>query len=320
VNLGVIFGRPIDLPIFYSLYPGSIHDVSTLTNIITELGVLSLDSTTFVLDKGFYSAANLSRMSGIMHIIPLPVRTNKEKELVEKYQYRLRSSEYAFNYNQHVQYCAKDSISIADINYHAYVYLNEKKQVEQREKFLKTIIECEQYLKDKGYRKKKDFDAFFKESKPDLIQYFVLQKTESKYNILRDNTAIDKSLARMGIFVLLTNTELNGEEVLRLYREKDGVEKCFDSLKNNLSLKRLRIHSQEALEGLLFIEFIALILYSYLSKVLRETGMNKTLSIPEVLFELRKIKKIQFGRKKTIISEISKQQREIFKAFDIPAL
>lgn len=320
VNLGVIFGRPVDLPLFYSLYPGSIHDVSTLTNIITELGVLSLDSTIFVLDKGFYSAANLSSMSGIKHIIPLPVRTNKEKELVEKYQDRLRSSEYAFNYNQHVEYCAKDWILIAGTNYHAYVYLNEKKQVEQREKFLKSIIECEQYLIDKGYRKKKDFDDFFKERKPDIIQYFVLHKTGSKYIILRDNTAIDRTLARMGIFVLLTNTALDGEEVLRLYREKDGVEKCFDSLKNNLSLKRLRIHSQEALEGLLFIEFIALILYSYLSKVLRETGMNKILSIPEVLFELRKIKKIQFGRKKTIISEMSKRQREIFKAFDISPL
>ncbi len=320
VNLGVIYGRPVDLPLFYSLYPGSIHDVSTLKNIITELGILSLDSTTFILDKGFYSTTNLSRMSDLKHIIPLPVRTNKEKELVEKYQHQIRSAEYAFNYNQHVHYCAKDIISIGDTKYHAYVYLNEKKQVEQREKFLKSIIECEQYLTAKGYRKKKEFDDFFKERKPDLMQYFGLRKTGSKYILLRNNPEIDRILSRMGIFVLLTNTELNGEEVLRLYREKDGVEKCFDSLKNNLSFKRLRIHSQQALEGLLFIEFIALILHSYISKVLRVTGINKTLTIPEVLFELRKIKKIQFGRKKTIISEISKRQRKIFKAFDIPPL
>ena len=152
------------------------------------------------------------------------------------------------------------------------------------------------------------------------MQYFGLRKSGSKYILLRDNSEIDRTLSRMGMFVLLTNTELKGEEVLRLYREKDGVEKCFDSLKNNLSLKRLRIHSQQALEGLLFIEFIALILHSYMGKVLRETGMNKTVSIPEVLFELRKIKKIQFGRKKTIISETSKHQRKIFKAFDIPPL
>jgi len=320
VNLGVIYGRPVDLPLFYSLYPGSIHDVSTLTNIITEFGVLSLDSTMFVLDKGFYSAGNLSRMSGIQHIIPLPVRTNKEKEVVEKHQHRIRSAEYAFTYNQHVHYCAKDSISIADTTYHAYVYLNEKKQVEQREKFLKSVMECEQYLAATGYTKKKEFENFFKESKPDLMHYFGLRKTGPTYILLRDNSEIDRTLSRMGMFVLLTNTELTGEEVLRLYREKDGVEKCFDSLKSNLSLKRLRIHSQLALEGLLFIEFIALILHSYMSKVLRETGINKTVSIPEILFELRKIKKIQFGRKKTIITEMSKRQRKIFKAFEVPPL
>jgi transposase len=117
--------------------------------------------------------------------------------------------------------------------------------------------------------------------------------------------------------VLITNTDLSGEQALQLYREKDGVEKCFDSLKNNLSLKRLRIHSQEALEGLLFIEFISLILSSAISKGMRESGLNTSLTVPEVLFELRKIKKIRFGKRKTMISEISKGQRKILSAFDI---
>ncbi len=317
INLGVIYGRPVDLPLFYSLYPGSIHDVSTLTNIITELGVLSLDTTTFVLDKGFYSAANLSRMSDIMHIIPLPVRTNKEKEIIEKHKGHIHSSKYAFTYNKQVQYCVEDTLSIAGTEYRAYVYLNEKRQVEQRDKFLKSIIECEQYVASKNYTRKKEFENFFKEVKPDLVQFFGIRKTGSKYILIRDNATIDQVLSRMGMFVLLTNTQLDGQEVLRLYREKDGVEKSFDSLKNSLSLKRLRVHSQSVLEGLLFIEFIALILHSFMIKVLRETGLNKSLSIPEVLFKLRKIKKIQFGRKKTIISETSKHQREIFKAFHI---
>ena len=30
--------------------PGSIHDVSTLTNVLTELNILSLDASTFVLE------------------------------------------------------------------------------------------------------------------------------------------------------------------------------------------------------------------------------------------------------------------------------
>jgi len=159
--------------------------------------------------------------------------------------------------------------------------------------------------------------SFLPKVKPSLLPYFVLHKNGNHYELQRNTEAIDAALARMGMFVLITNTDLTGEQVLQLYREKDGVEKCFDSLKNNLSLKRLRIHSQEALEGLLFIEFISLILYSAISKGIRESGLNTSLTIPEILFELRKIKKIRFGRKKTIISEISKNQRNILDAFGI---
>lgn len=317
VNLGVVYGRPLDLPIFYSLYPGSIHDVSTLTNILTELHILSLESTIFVLDKGFYSAANLSKMNGIKIVIPLPLRTKGERALVEKHQSSIRSSQYAITCNTHMLYCVAEKISIGDGAYHAYVYLDEKRATDEKEAFLKEIMECERYIEKEGYQGKTQINEFFTERKPSLLPYFVLHKNGNHYELQRNTEAIDAALARMGMFVLITNTDLTGEQVLQLYREKDGVEKCFDSLKNNLSLKRLRIHSQEALEGLLFIEFISLILYSAISKGMRESGLNTSLTIPEILFELRKIKNIRFGRKKTIISEISKKQRNILDAFGI---
>jgi transposase len=163
-----------------------------------------------------------------------------------------------------------------------------------------------------------------------LKHYFGLHKEGRHYELRRDTEEIDHALSRMGMFVLITNSSITGEKVIPLYREKDGVEKCFDSLKNKLSQKRLRVHSQDALEGLLLIEFIvkenhrfyrwsfiALILYSYMGRVLREYQLNTKFSIPEILFDLRKIKKIRFGRKKTMITEISSSQREILKAFDM---
>ncbi|MBW6481311.1 MAG: IS1634 family transposase [Bacteroidales bacterium] len=317
INLGVVFARPVDLPLFYSLYPGSIHDVSTLSNIITELDILKLEKTLFVLDKGFYSKANLSRMKEMLHIIPLPVRTNLEKDLIGQYTDTIRSSRYAITCNQHVLYCALEEVTIAGTDYHAFIYLDEQKQAEQHKRLLKEILECEQFVVSQSYTKRSDFESFFKERKPGLKQYFVLHKKGRYYELSRNTAEIDHALSRMGMFVLITNSELTGEQVINFYREKDGVEKCFDSLKNNLSLKRLRVHSQDALEGLLLIEFVALILYSYMGKVLREHKLNTKLSIPEILFDLRKIKKIRFGMKKTIISEISSQQRKILKAFDV---
>jgi transposase len=319
VNLGVVYGEPSGLPVFYRLYPGSIHDVTTLANLITELGLLSLEKTLFVLDKGFYSAANLSKMADMRQIIPLPATTKQEQSLVQSHHTRLPSAQYAIAHHQHVHYCLRESVSIGGRAYSAYVYLNERKRVEERERLLKAIMDCQSYVSSQGYRKKQEFDEFFRETQPGLIPYFAVRKSGARYELVRDSASIDAALSRMGMFVLISNSDLSGEEVLELYRQKDGVEKCFDALKNSLALKRLRVHSQQALEGVLFIEFLALILYAVMRGVLRQTGLNKTLSIPEVLFELRKLKKIRFGRKKTIIAEMSKRQRDIFKAFDISA-
>lgn len=127
-----------------------------------------------------------------------------------------------------------------------------KKQVEQRGKFLKAIIECEQYVASQGFKLRKEFDDFFNGSKPLLIPYFSV----------RNDDEIVKALSLTGMFVILTNTGLREPEVLQLYREKDGGEKSFDLLKHTLVLRPLRVHSQSALEGLLFMDFISLILYS----------------------------------------------------------
>lgn len=62
INLGMVFGQPSLLPIFYNLYQGSIRDVSTLKNILEFLSDFKLRNVTFLLDKGFYSTNNLIGM------------------------------------------------------------------------------------------------------------------------------------------------------------------------------------------------------------------------------------------------------------------
>ena len=59
-------------------------------------------------------------------------------------------------------------------------------------------------------------------------------------------------------------------EALRVYRDKDVVEKCFDDLKNLLDMRRLRMHSIETVDGRLFVQFIALILMSERAPALHE--------------------------------------------------
>ncbi len=59
-------------------------------------------------------------------------------------------------------------------------------------------------------------------------------------------------------------------KALGVYRNKDCVEKCFDDLKNDLDMKRLRIHSVAAMEGRIFIQFVALLVTAQLKQVMNE--------------------------------------------------
>ncbi|MDP2815674.1 MAG: IS1634 family transposase [Rectinemataceae bacterium] len=316
VNLGVIHGEPSGLPLFYALYPGSIHDVTTLKNIVSELEILSLDRTIFVLDKGFYSKANLRHMQGMKFIIPLPVRCSVERDLVFAAQGKIRSSEYAIRHREHVYYCIRKTIEIADGMFTAHIYLDEHRQADNREAFLRTLIDAEVLAAAQGFTNKQQIEEYLADQAPDLVPYFATRRSGPRSALVRTTEAIDATLGRMGVFVLITNTELSSESILDYYREKDGVEKYFDSLKNNLFLKRLRIHSHHTMEGLLFVEFIAMILRSEMNVVLKKAKPSDSLCIPEMLSELRKLKQIMFGKKKAL-SEVSRKQKDIFAAFGI---
>lgn len=117
--------------------------------------------------------------------------------------------------------------------------------------------------------------------------------------------------------ILFSNRAMDEKQIVYLYRRKDAVETFFDVVNHELERKRLRIHTQVTFEGRLFLDFVAVILYAWISKVMRREGISKDPSVQELMYELNKIKLIYLGEKKTNVSEISKRQRDLFKAFEI---
>jgi len=117
INLGMVFGQPSLLPIFYTLYPGSIRDVSTLENVLQFLAEFGLTRVTFVMDKGFYSKSNLRHMDGMKFIIPLPIRCSVKSETVSSFQETIRSSEIAIRYRNYVSHCVRKPVTIAGKTY-----------------------------------------------------------------------------------------------------------------------------------------------------------------------------------------------------------
>ena len=91
----------------------------------------------------------------------------------------------------------------------------------------------------------------------------------------------------MGFMVLIYNGDYEWNYVLGMYKERKLVEKMFRALMNNISGIPLRIHKTSVARGLIFVNFLALILRFRLLWLLKFSPLIEDYSIPKLIIELR---------------------------------
>ena len=65
---------------------------------------------------------------------------------------------------------------------------------------------------------------------------------------------------REGFFCLVSNMHLTLKEALAIYRQKDSIEKIFNTLKNEIDIHPLRVWTEENIYGALILGFLALLM------------------------------------------------------------
>ncbi|MGI6692026.1 MAG: hypothetical protein ACOX63_14470 [Christensenellales bacterium] len=91
-------------------------------------------------------------------------------------------------------------------------------------------------------------------------RFFIVKDTPRRgRKVLLNEEALNKARSKyVGFSTLLSTKFKDSLDALAVYREKDIVEKCFDDLKNELDMRRLRIHGSKSMKNRLFIQFIAM--------------------------------------------------------------
>jgi transposase len=320
-NVGLVCCQKSSLPFFYNILPGSIVDVSTILNFLKYLKAYDLQNALLIMDRGFFSTGNILELNknadSIKFIQPIPFSLKKAKELIKKHKHELSDISTAFNYNQEIIHHVKTSIGFGQATFDAHIYLNEKAELEQRHIFLSKLLEIEQKHKDNQFKTLQEAETFIQlEIKEKFRDYF--KWNNIKLHIEKDVQKVDEHLSKLGYFILITNKfGQEQSEVLDHYRNKDKVEKMFDVMKNELDGSRLRVHSQFNADGKIFVKFISLILYMEISRIMKENKLFDKYSMKELLWELKKTKITYIDANDPFISEISKKQKLIFKAFNI---
>jgi transposase len=80
-----------------------------------------------------------------------------------------------------------------------------------------------------------------------------------------------------GRYLLVTNDwSLSPQQMLALYRQKDGVEKRIRVSKHDLKVSPVYLHKDERIEAMLLINMLALLAYSLLERQVRQGGLQIT--------------------------------------------
>lgn len=318
-NVGIVYNQQTQMPLYLKVYPGSIVDVSTIKNIVQDLALFGMKESLFVLDRGFYSAANIEKMNeeNINFLIPLPKTTSMFSKLIEQSRGLDKDVDKLFSYKQEVLAYQKQNLMLGELNLDAHIYFNKKRKTEEELRFLRKLLDIEQEIIGKEFTSQEQLLDYIT-SDNNLAKFFTITFDNSKAALRRNNEAISKHLEHKGMVILLANnTNLNQEQVLTLYRQKDSLEKIFDVLKNEFDGNRLRAHSQSVVEARLFIKFLALILYSLLSHKMKSSDLFKLFSIKEIFYELKKLKIISINSHHFYLSELSKKHKTIFSKLSL---
>lgn len=315
LNLAMLFGQKSCLPVYFQRMPGNITDVTTLNNILKTFKAMELHSLNFVMDKGFYSQKNIDQLldSRTRFTLAVPLNNKWVLHAIDNIYETIHGPQGYQKIDDEILYIHSQLYPWGEKKRRCYLHLyyNAYKRAEAVDRFNEQLVK---------YKEEIESGMTIKEHLEDYKAFFVVTSTPKRGVKASYNTeAISQYINRYaGFQAILTNDIKNPLKTLQVYRDKDVVEKCFDDLKNQLDMKRLRVHSSEAADGRFFIQFIALIYVSALRKKMRASNLLEHYTVRELLYEMETLTKVKYsGKYGHILTEVTKSQRQILKELEI---
>jgi len=311
VNLGMYYGVTSHMPVYYDIYSGSIPDKTYLEFMMASAKDLGIQDVCFVMDCGFVTEDNFRCMHNapFSFITAMPGQRLEALKLIDTNKGDIRKSKNRLS--EYEIYGIQRQVEMYGISLNAYIYFDSEKQAFDEKELYAHIEKLQAELKKMSHTKrvtKKYKDFFAVEEKPN----------SNALAFELDTNKVDERFERSGFFVLLGNKPgLSCGEVLKIYRDRDVIEKSFEQFKNRLDFKRMRTHWNKTTEGKMFVGFLALILRSYMLRVIKGDPQTKHLTFDKVLIELKKIKSVTLSDLSEMLIPLTKLQKTILSTLSV---
>jgi transposase len=190
-----------------------------------------------------------------------------------------------------------------------HLYYNEQRAADEKLRFHKLLDKLEEELCNGNINPKHETM---------YSKYFHVKHTPKRgVKLSYNDEAIKEKERNFGYFALISNHTKDAHESIEIYRNRDVIEKAYDDLKNRLNLRRSCVSSEEGLEGKLFVQFVALIIISYIKRQMDKHKLFKKYTLQELLDELDIIERFTQPGKKVVIGEVTNKQKDIYRMMDV---
>lgn len=299
IGLGVTLEEGI--PLFHKVFDGNIHDSKTFQDLITSFRPYHIRSGLVIYDRGITSGRNLSDVKALKWDTLCGVAFNdalktlwrpvlKGKHLVQL-DNRVRLNETIF-------YVMTRSYAIDDVRGALMLCFNEQQRRDLKESRYDELTHAQALLKD------------HKVIKAGLDKFF-----DKKGGILK--TPLTQAEEFDGYSQIFSTRRLPSEQMVRLYFDKDLVEKAFHTLKGIATLRPVRHWLYNRVVAHVFICYLSYLLLSLLKYRLKKIHVSPQAALRELntMYKvyLRDSKK---GFKISRVVTLTKKQETILKTIN----
>jgi transposase len=306
INFVLAVTRDHGIPVHHRILPGSIVSVSTIKNFAMELKDFGIAPIMIVMDRGFYSRQNIQDLRKYSLIGAIPATLSLYRDLLSKSKGIENSRNYIPSGNDTIFHMDH---SVEGTRY--IVFFSTKLRAEKIQAFYAGLSGMERDLhemQEKEFDTEQDMIRSVTKAAGKLLKYIEIRSSGKTFTYRLKHNAVQARTNRMGFFVLFTNTRMSAEDILRIYRQKDVVEKAF--MHSKPSMEPLHARSERGTRARMFLSILG---YTIMAMIASRSGF--TYQQTEKI--ISGIKEVVYTNGSHSVVELTKEQKELLEKISI---
>ncbi len=294
---------PINIPIGITVNKGNLNDMKHFPDTYNQIKDRLKPGSLITFDKGANSKKNIDLiLADKMKYLTSKKLNKSDDKRIKKFDKSKAELVDAEKGVYGIKYAKPGSID--------YFYFSENLQKDQLKSRARKALQKLKEAKEiqKSIDNKKQLPKRFRINN---VLIDVDYSYQTKLEELSDDEALnllEKVIinGREGFFCIKSSEDLTLQQALQTYRKKDSIEKIFNSLKNEIEIKPVRVWTDDSIYGALIIGFLAQLFISLTRYEIKELKNTSTKFIKNSLMNLTVT--VNFG--------INRSKKYIYANFD----